>query len=178
MLDEEDHRCPECRAPRIGLSRQQAEPSPDRNHSPLTLNDLVAGMPPALRDMLDLMSANASHRPHDFASGVARGYGLPPGRRPATGHTMFFAVQPPTAWAPNPPNPPNPPASGEPRVPPDLLALPHGLAQTLVAMNALPREAIEGLLNVPDVPLSEWHRRFALRPAAPAQQRAGRRARR
>lgn len=174
MLDEEDNRCPQCRAPRIGFSRRQAEPSPSRNHPLPSLNDLVADMPPALRDMLDLMNDNADQQPHDFVSGAARGYGLPPGRRPATGHTMFFAVQPPTAWAPNL----RERAPGETRVTPDLLALPRALAQTLVSMNALPREAIEGLLNVPDVPLSEWHRRFAQRPTASAPQGAGRRARR
>jgi hypothetical protein len=113
-------------------------------------------MPPALRDMLDLMNDQANSQPRGFASRVARGYGLPPGHRPDTGHTMFFAVQTPTDWAPNP----RERAQGNARVPPDMLALPQGLVRTLVAMNTFPREAIEGLLNVPEVPLDEWHRRF------------------
>lgn len=142
MLDEEDNRCPECRAPRVGLSREQAEPSPSRNHPPPTLDDLVADMPPALRDMLDLMNDQANSQPRGFASGVAHGYGLPPGHRPNTGHTVFFAVQTPTDWAPN------------------QRERAQDAVRTLVASSTFPREAIEGLLNVPEVPLDEWHRRF------------------
>lgn len=156
MLDEDDHRCPECRAPRVGFSRDEAEPDPARNHVPPTLDDLIADMPPGLRDMLELMN-DPSAQPPNMASGAARGYGLPPGPRPNTGHAMFFAVQPPTDWAPNP----RERAASDTRMPVDLLGsanLPQGLAHTLIAMNAIPEEAISGLLNIPEVPLEEWHR--------------------
>ena len=91
MHQESDHRCPECRAPRRGMSREEAEPPPDRNADPLTM-DMTSLL--QLDVGQEMQEMQAFHERIASLTRAAGGYGLAPGRRrPQTGHVMFFPTQ-------------------------------------------------------------------------------------
>ena len=172
MVDVSDHRCPVCRAPRIGMSREQAEPEPSRNQQPPSMEDLVAELTPVPDELRGLLREIAVR--HGMLSGSTRGYGLPPGARPNTGHVLFFPVESPEEVG----------VAVIPRVAPDLLQeLPDSAARTLASVNALPEAAINALINADQVPLQQWHeivrqpRRQSARSTTRASSRSPRRRR-
>lgn len=94
LLGESDHRCPVCRAPRVGLTASEAEPDPARNHHPPTLADALAELG------VEAFHSELARRGPGLVTGAASGYGGLAGlavRGPAT--TMFFPVEPPTSLA-------------------------------------------------------------------------------
>jgi len=159
LIDEQDHRCPQCRAPRRGLTAQEAEPNPNRNH-PL----------PTFAEALADLGHDISQSPFAQAllTGAAGGYGGRPMRGRTT--TIFFPVQPPVSLGPP-----------QARVPPDLLGtgmeardvhtlLSFGAASgyAVPSLDALP-QAVRDLLNIPEVALAEWNlvHLAGRRPSAP-----------
>lgn len=162
LIEMDDHRCPTCRAPRLGMSVAEAEPPPDRNHSYETAFE---GMPMELpRELEEFIGAHA----HVFTH-AARGYGLgagarQPGRRrgpvvsrPDTGYAMFFPVQRPT----EPDDTQEVPQFTGRAVPATLLH-DSGVgeeAHTLAALSAVvPHSLVQALLNLPEMPtLNQWH---------------------
>ena len=97
MNSEQDNRCPQCRAPRIGFTVAQAEPDPSRNYAP-TFAETLAELGVAM-DVDVLRNALAQPGP-GLASGSAGGYGGLAGLEPRGPHTtMFFPVQPPVSLA-------------------------------------------------------------------------------
>lgn len=177
MARTDDRRCPQCRAPRIGMSHAEAEPLPDRNHD-LPFMDGVAVL--ETPDELNAFATRINALSQSLAAGM---YGQPPGaRRPNTGHVMRFPVQPPAeltavpggnAWPDLPPPgeiiqqsfSSHPSLSINGAIDPDL-------ARTLEAIGALPTDVIQALLDVPDVSIPQWH---AMREQqAPPQPRARR----
>lgn len=92
LLGESDNRCPVCRAPRIGLTAEEAEPDPGRNHRPPTLADALADLG------IQVEQGELAQRGPGLATGAARGYGGLQGlafRPPAP--TMFFPIDPPVS---------------------------------------------------------------------------------
>lgn len=155
MIESEDHRCPTCRAPRLGFTAEQAEPEPDRNHDPPSIELPLVGWEHFVQAA-----------PHMTLA--AGGYGRARIHRPNTGHIMHFPRVPPSSWhepagwevLPPDPNVPH----HAPRMPPDLLGMGlMGIANqgdhTLAALgSSLSASMIHSLLNLPDVPtLHEWH---------------------
>jgi len=165
LIEMDDHRCPTCRAPRLGLTAEEAEPPPDRNHaSPIE-------MPPMLEEFLQTHGHMLSHAasPYGLQSqgAAARYHGRQRVARPDTGHIMFFPMQPPSNAAPTL----DPFVSGA--IPGNLLQN-SGLgeeAHTLAALSSvMPHSLVQALLNLPDMPtLEEWHavRRNAQPPQPP-----------
>ena len=172
MARGDDHRCPTCRAPRRGLTAEQAEPPPGRNQAEPSIEDFL---PPEVAGALGDLQDQVAQMATVFMG--ARGYGLPPGSRPLnlerrptgpvalthrenTGHAMFFPMEPATFLQPTP---------GADPMPEDLvLGGLHGAeAHTLLAMGAIPAEAIYALLNVPDVSLHQWQAMRAQRARPP-----------
>lgn len=97
LLGESDHRCPVCRAPRVGLTAGEAEPDPARNHQPPTLADALAELG------VEAFHGELARRGPGLATGAAGGYGglaALAARGPAT--TMFFPVEPPTSLVQGP----------------------------------------------------------------------------
>lgn len=186
LLDENDHRCPVCRAPRQGFSAAEAEPDPGRNHQPPVLADVLAEL--GIENLQGQLFAGPG-----LVTGAARGYGGNgsytgfPVRPPAT--TMFFPVEPPaTLYSEHPPSVARQDANAHwqsieatlrrvmqgmaqgngSRVPPDLLggAMSAHDMHTLLDFGASSGygnqsihslpDAIRALLDVPSVPLAEW----------------------
>lgn len=167
LIREGDHRCPTCRAPRIGLTRAEAEPHPDRNHEE-TFGEVLMGM-------------GVEVDPAAFTELVSHSLGAGPyGARPNTGHVMFFPtdnlaslLQQPTPQAPVPRSERQRRSNGP--APPDHLRDMTQAAQaqvrTLEFLNSdAALAAVQALLDVPNVPLAEWHA-LTGRVAAPAARR-------
>lgn len=177
------------------MSRAEAEPPPNRNREEPTLQDFMEWLPndaegATLQQLFGLAQDMAQ-----FSSTVnSSGYGQLPGRRvrhippitrPQTGHVVFFPVQPPTSLgrALGPQEPEDSaedalPIPGHPNLIAELLTPGQGLTaeqlRTLTAIQAMPQDALQALLNVPDVPLAQWH--LTMRTAtAPASRRPARR---
>ena len=166
MRQSDDNRCPTCRAPRMGMTREQAEPPADRNHDPPELEMPLIGFEHYAVPMPGLTMATGSYGGRRFA-------------RPNTGHIMHFPIETPQEILDfgrsmglteedirGPRGLQLPPAVMPTRMPHDILGT--GLAQlqgaaghTLTAMQStLPADMINALLNLPDVPsLQEWHER-------------------
>lgn len=157
-----DHRCPECRAPRRGMSREDAEPPPDRNHGDPVLEALYDSS--ALAELGQLAELASEIARVSRMSHVAGRYFRRPGRggrtappatrtRPQTGHIIVFPASPPVELAE--------PRAAEPRLPEGLLAagLSDAQARTLIALQVVPSEALHGLLNVPDVSIAQFRLR-------------------
>lgn len=155
MIESADHRCPTCRAPRLGFTREEAEPEPDRNHDPPSIELPLVGWEHFVQAA-----------PHMTLA--ASGYGRARIHRPNTGHTMHFPRVPPSSWhdpddweqLPPDPNVPQ----HAPRMPPDLLGMGlMGMAgqgdHTLAALgSSLSASMIHSLLNLPDVStIQQWH---------------------
>ena len=90
MRQTSDNRCPVCRAPRKGMSKEDAEPSPERNHDP-----------PEVELLLPVEFSQAMNEISNQAlSFIAGSYGSRAGRRavsrPRTGHVLFFRREAPT----------------------------------------------------------------------------------
>ena len=160
------------------MSRAEAEPAPDRNASEPSIDDVLAMHWEQMQGMFHPMVESGPPDLLQFVQGSATinagGYGVRPGRglrgarralappaltqRPQTGHIVLFPVDPPSA-----PPPPVGLMDG-PGIPPEVMqaALEEGLDEArtvdqLMAMQALPFDAIQALMNVPDVPLPQWH---------------------
>lgn len=171
MREESDHRCPECRAPRRGMSPAEAEPDPNRNHTEQNILDIFSGFLPAVESYLGNLEnleipgelaafAAAQGLALPGGTGAAGGYGQPPGRRPFrrpnTGHLMFFPHETPTDHDPSPP----PHGFGSVAVPlsgGSSREREREQAHTLVAVGAVPAEIVNALFNVPEVSITEWH---------------------
>jgi len=162
------------------MSRMQAEPPPDRNQPELSIADVLLMGPSAMAgDAMDEFGGMVPLNQFFHASG---GYGMPPGPRaagrarvqmprPQTGHVIRFPVDQPVDM-------PQPAAFEE-----DVHGMVHRVAseegpiteeeqRTLIAMSAIPAEAVYALLNVPDVPLQQWHvvRQLAQQERHPRRQ--------
>lgn len=94
MLRRNDMRCPVCRAPRHGLTAEEAEPPPDRNApdihqvlGPFFAEHVAASMPP-----MDGFGAGVRAHVSEFMRERSR--------RSASTQTIFFRSQPPIAIPP------------------------------------------------------------------------------
>ena len=184
------------------MTAAQAEPPPERNHPLPSVEDFLPS--DVVQDLLEFGEQAAA-----VAAGTlrARGYGQLPGpgprtvarrltpyHRPSTGYVMRFPVEPPGEWGDR--DNELAPAVASPRHtqedPEEFMGgfaggLPVHVAttdaHTLQAVGAMSLELAEALLNLPDVPLSEWHalhsrHRAPRRPGAAREQPGQRRARR
>lgn len=162
------------------MTAAQAEPPPERNH-----------VLPSVEDMLSLDVVHEffefGEQAASFATGslAAGSYGIPPGmrprsqrvrgtpyQRPNSGYVMRFPVQPIGHWD-----------EGDSEIVPDTAAQDQageftgGLqvqieamdALTFNAMGAMPAEVVNALLNVPSVPLGQWHEMRARQSAQGGQ---------
>ena len=184
MQGVDDNRCPTCRQPRQGMSAAEAEPPPDRNFSMPSIEDTLP--PEVLQSLIDFGEQAAQYAAQTLRAG---GYGLPPGarnrrqdarampyQRPDTGYVMRFPINPPGEWGEREQEVASEVQEDERDrlVTGDFMGgLPVRVttadAHTLQAMGALPTDVISALLNVPDVPLRQWHviRTQRRVPAAP-----------
>ena len=148
-----DNRCPVCRCPRRGMSREEAEPDPTRNHDPPSIDEVL---PQEFAEALQ----NITHQALSFAT---RSYGRRPRgaqvvvHRPDTGHVMFFRHEPPVdADAES--------TSGQAALVVDETADQAGgrltaeQARTFASILGVEADALQALLNVPEVSVHEWRR--------------------
>ena len=164
------------------MSRAEAEPPADRNAAPPTVDEVLQfhwdSMPEGaegLGDLLHFVQGNASAGAGGYGVRPGRGMGqsgrraaailgptVPPTPRPQTGHIMLFPLAPPIDALGGV----GPLAGFEvgPAVPPEIMraALEEGMDQArtldqLMAMQALPVDAIQALMNIPNYPISQWH---------------------
>lgn len=154
------------------MSAAEAEPPPDRNFSMPSIEDTLP--PEVLQNLIDFGEQAAQYVAQTLRAG---GYGLPPGvrnrrrdartmpyQRPDTGYVMRFPTTPPGEWGDREQEVASEVQEGERDgfVTAGFMGgLPvrvtMGDAHTLQAMGALPTDVTSALLNVPDVPLSQWH---------------------
>lgn len=150
MQQGSDHRCPTCRAPRKGMSREQAEPPPDRNSVEPSFSELLASLNAHQNGDVPPAGFAAAFGPPPASLG-AGAYGLQShlnGQRFRTGYAMFFPTEPPTSLPIEAPL--------EPVMDPVFEAAEQ--AQTLEAILGSSNPAIQALLNLPAVSLADWHR--------------------
>lgn len=163
------------------MTTAQAEPPPERNHAPPSVDDMLS---------LDVMQEflEFGDQAVSFATGslAAGSYGMPlgirprsqrvrgtPYQRPNSGYVMRFPVEPIGHWD-----------EGDSDIVQDTAARDQagefmgGLqvqieavdALTFNAMGAMPAEVVNALLNVPSVPLGQWHEMRARQRAQSAQR--------
>lgn len=148
-----DNRCPVCRCPRRGMSREEAEPDPTRNHDPPSIDEVL---PQEFAEALQ----NITQQALSFAT---QAYGRRPRgaqvvvHRPDTGHVMFFRHEPPVdADAES--------TSGQAALVVDETADQAGgrltaeQARTFASILGVEADALQALLNVPEVSVHEWRR--------------------
>ena len=157
------------------MSAAQAEPPPERNHDLPSMDDMLP--PEIVEEFLEFGHAGASFATGSLAAGV---YGLPPGmrprsqrvrgtpyQRPDTGYVIRFPVEPTGRWGDGG-------NAGADEIAQGAAAQEQGAAGdfmgglqvqvqaidalTFSSMGAMPAEVVDALLNVPHVPLGEWHR--------------------
>lgn len=165
-----DHRCPTCRAPRRGMSREEAEPPPDRNSVEPSFAELLASLNAHQDGAAPPVGIAAAFGPPPVSLG-AGAYGLQShlnGQRFRTGYAMFFPTEPPTSL---PIEAPLQPATNS--------VFEAEQVHTLEAILGSTSPAIQALLNLPTVSLADWHQLLSSsrrRPQTP-YTRAGRSAR-
>lgn len=159
MRNTSDNRCPVCRCPRRGMTVSECEPSPNRNRES---EDII--LPPST-----LLPQEFTESLHELASGAisfASGfYGnrsrsrastyirvatrvnrAPP--RPDTGHVMFFRIEEPDQTDQTDLS--NPVASAG--------RLSESQASTFADILGIQSEALQALLNVPEISIHDWLR--------------------
>lgn len=157
MKQTSDNRCPVCRAPRKGMSREQAQPDPDRNRDPHDPPDVL------LPEQFDPMMAEIANGVLSFAAGL---YGRP-GRlaltqvsrgvvhRPNTGHILFFrnetAVDAGDAVGPAL-------VVDETQADGPAGRMSDDQARTFASILGVDADALQALLSVPEVSIHEWQR--------------------
>lgn len=157
MKQTSDNRCPVCRAPRRGMSREQAQPDPDRNRDP---HDVDVLLPEQFDPMMEIANGVLS-----FAAGLYGDLGRRTGRftqvsgravlRPNTGHIIFFQNQAPVDAVD---------AVGPPLVVDEAQAngpagrISDQQARTFASILGVDADALQALLSVPEVSIHEWQR--------------------
>jgi hypothetical protein len=154
------------------MTAAEAEPPPERNHLPPSIDDM---MPlEMVQEFLELDDLGGSFATGSLAAGV---YGAPPGMRPRaragratpyhrpnTGYVMRFPVEPAGQWGEV--GHEAVPAGGETRehqgefmggLAVHVEAVDALTLHTMGDVGAMPAEVVNALLNVPNVSLSQWH---------------------
>ena len=151
-----DNRCPVCRCPRNGMSREQSEPDPNRNHD---AHDVEILLPQEFADAMRQISNQAlrfvAGETHDGRRTRAAQVVV---HRPGTGHVMFFQHDPPVD------------AEGLPLLDQSTLVFDESQAQaggpagvlnddqarTFASILGLESAALQALLSIPEISIHQW----------------------